>query len=171
VARHPWRRLHTSASLTNQGTGTPDNDLALELNISPIKGDLIYEGQPLNIQFNKPTSQAASTLFLASVASRTYQSIASTAAGVTSTTTGSNFTASTAIDISTLRTRRGVRLRVDRAAHDDHRADQGTGSIDDPDRQRQYPLGGAVAIPRGLEHHRAAGGSPGVIIWTQSGHR
>jgi hypothetical protein len=118
VVRQPYggasslEGLHSSASLTNTGTGTPDNDLALELNISPLKGDLVYEGQPLNIQFNKPTSQAASTLLLASVASRTYQSIASTLSGVTSTTTGSTFTASTAIDISTLRTRRGARLRV-----------------------------------------------------------
>lgn len=103
--------LHSSASLANKGTGSPDNDLALEATISPLKGDLIYAGQPLNIRFDKPTSQAAPTVLLASVASRTYQSINS-AKTTTNTTTGTNFTASTAIDISTLRTRRGVRLRV-----------------------------------------------------------
>ena len=103
--------LHSGASVANKGTGTPDNDLALEANLSPLKGDLIYDGQPLNIQIDKPTSQAAPTVFLASVASRTYQSINS-AKTTTSTTTGLAFTASTAIDISTLRRRRGVRLRV-----------------------------------------------------------
>ncbi|MDC6679064.1 hypothetical protein OEZ78_26725, partial [Leclercia adecarboxylata] len=52
ITRQPYggaaslEALHSAASLTNQGTGTPDNDLALELNISPIKGDLIYDGQP-----------------------------------------------------------------------------------------------------------------------------
>ena len=103
--------LHSSASVTNTGTGSPDNDLALELNLSPLKGDLAYEGQPLNIQFNKPTSQAAATVFMASVASRTYQLINS-AKTTTSTTTGTAFSASTAIDISTMRTKQGLRLRV-----------------------------------------------------------
>lgn len=50
-------------------------------------------------------------MFLASIASRTYQSINS-AQTTTNTSTGANFTASTAIDVSTLRTRRNVRLRV-----------------------------------------------------------
>lgn len=104
--------LHSGASVANTGTGTPDNDLALEANVSPLKGDLIYDGQPLNIRFDKPSGQAAPTVFLASVASRAYQSINSTKTAITNTTTGTTFTASTAIDISTLRTRRGVRLRV-----------------------------------------------------------
>ncbi len=114
VTRQPYggsgalETFHSAASVGNVGTGTPDN----EVGVSPVKGDLIYDGQPLNIQFNKPTSQAAATLLLASVASRTYQAIGSTLSSVTGQTTGSNFTASTAIDISTLRTRRGVRLRV-----------------------------------------------------------
>jgi hypothetical protein len=103
--------LHSAVSVANKGTGTPDNDLALELTISPLKGDLIYDGQPLNIRFDKPASQTAATLMLASVASRTYQSINS-AKTTSSTTTGLAFTASTAIDISTLRTRKGARLRV-----------------------------------------------------------
>ena len=118
IVRQPYgggaslETLHSGASIGNQGTGSPDNDLALEASVIPLKGDLVYEGQPLNIRFDKPTSQTAATVLLASVASRTYQSIASTLSGITNTSTGSNFTASSAIDISTLRTRRGVRLRV-----------------------------------------------------------
>jgi len=103
--------LHSAASVANKGTGTPDNDLLLEANVSPLKGDLIYDGQPLNITVAKPTGQSAPTVFLASIASRTYQSINS-AQTTTNTSTGANFTASTAIDVSTLRTRRNVRLRV-----------------------------------------------------------
>ena len=104
--------LASAVSMGNKGTGSPDNDLALEASMSPLKGDLIYDGQPLNITIAKPAAQAAPVVMIASVASRTYQSINATQTGVTSTTTGANFTASTAIDISTLRTRRGVMLRV-----------------------------------------------------------
>jgi hypothetical protein len=103
--------LHSAASVTNKGTGTPDNDLALEANVSPLKGDLVYDGQPLNITITKPTSQSAPTVFLASVASRMYQSI-NNAQTTTNTSTGANFTASSAIDVSLLRTRRNLRLRV-----------------------------------------------------------
>jgi hypothetical protein len=101
--------LINGASFGNQGTGTPDNVESLEGTI-PLKGDLIYEGQPLNIRVSKPASQTAAQLYLATVYSRTQQTITSTK--TTTSATGLDFTASTAIDLSALRARQGVRCRV-----------------------------------------------------------
>jgi hypothetical protein len=51
-------------------------------------------------------------LYLATVYSRTADTTSSTASAVTSTTTGTNFTISGSIDLSALRTRAGLKLRV-----------------------------------------------------------
>lgn len=101
--------LLSAVSFGNQNSGTPDNTAALEATL-PLKGDLIYDGQPLNITVAKPTSQAAAQLYLASIYSATQQTINN--AKTTTSTTGTTFTASTAIDVSALRTRAGLKLRV-----------------------------------------------------------
>jgi hypothetical protein len=51
-------------------------------------------------------------LYLATVYSRTADTTSSTASAVTSTTTGTNYTVSGSIDLSALRTRAGLKLRV-----------------------------------------------------------
>lgn len=99
--------LISGASYTNQGTGSPANTAALEASLT-VKGDLRFEGSPLNIRFDKPTAQSPITVYLASIASRTYQAIASAKTTSSSTT----FTASTAIDISAIRVRPALKLRV-----------------------------------------------------------
>jgi len=98
--------LINAATFGNTGTGTPDNVESL----GTLTGDLQGEGQPLNISMETPSAGTASVVYLASVYSRTYQAIASSV--TTSSTTGANFTASTGIDVSALRTRAGVQLRV-----------------------------------------------------------
>jgi len=96
--------LVNGASFGNTGTGSPDDTESL----GTPKGDLVYEGSPLNVRVDKPTAQSPVSVYLATVYGRTYQSIASA-----QTTSGTaNFTASTAIDLSALRTRAGLRLRV-----------------------------------------------------------
>ena len=79
--------------------------------LGALLGDLQTEGQPLNITIAKPTSSSAAAVFLASVHSR----VAATVGGsvtTTSTTTGSAFSASGSLDVSSLRTRAGLKLRV-----------------------------------------------------------
>lgn len=99
--------LVSAATFTNQGTGSPANTAALEGTLT-VKGDLRFEGSPLNIRLDKPVAQSPVTVYLAAIASRTYQAIASAKTTSTSTT----FTASTAIDISAIRTRPALKLRV-----------------------------------------------------------
>ena len=99
--------LISAATIGNTGTGSPDNDIAYEASIT-VKGDLRFEGSPLNVRLTKPTSQSPIAVHMASIYARTYQSIASA-----KTTSGSTtYTASTAIDVSALRTRAGLKLRV-----------------------------------------------------------
>lgn len=98
--------LINAVTFGNTGTGSPNNVTTL----GALTGDLQGEGQPLNIQMATPSAGTASYVYLASVYSRTYQAIASSV--TTSSTTGANFTASTAIDVSALRTRAGLRLRT-----------------------------------------------------------
>lgn len=94
-----------STSFTNKHTGNV-------FSLGTFPGDLQRAGQPLNITIAKPASQAAYTVFLATVHARTPATINSTLSGVTNTTTGSNFTASGSVDASILRARRILKLRV-----------------------------------------------------------
>lgn len=80
--------------------------------LGDVFGDLALEGQPLNVSLAKPASGTAAGVILATVASRSNLTIASTLSGVTSTTTGSAFTASAAFDVAALRRLTGVELRV-----------------------------------------------------------
>lgn len=96
----------SGATITNQGTGANPNLISL----GNILGDLAYEGQPLNIQLTKPTSQSAHTLLLASVASSTFESI--NAAVTTSSTTGTTFTAGSSISMAALRTTPQLKLHI-----------------------------------------------------------
>lgn len=96
--------LGSGVSVGNTGTGSPSNLVSL----GTLRGDLRSEGQPLTIRLDKPTTQSPSTLYLATLASRAYQAIAS----AKTTTTSTTFTASTAIDVSALRTTNGLHLHV-----------------------------------------------------------
>ena len=70
--------LINGVSITNNGSGSPNNLVSLGVGA----GELIYEGQPLNIQVATP-SAGVGTLWAASVLSRTY---GTTGAGPYSTT-------------------------------------------------------------------------------------
>jgi hypothetical protein len=99
--------LISAASAGNRGSGSPSNLIALA---TLSQGDLVNEGQPLNLQIAKPASQAAATLYLATAHSRTAQTIAS--AKTTTSTTGTAFTSGSAIDVSAMRTRPGLAVRA-----------------------------------------------------------
>lgn len=97
--------LINGATFTNTHTGNV-------VTLGALSGDLDYLGQPLNIRFDKPVAQSPTVLYLASVYSRAADTTSSTASGVTSTTTGTNFTISGSIDLSAIRTRAGLKIRV-----------------------------------------------------------
>lgn len=99
--------IANTVSIGNNGSGTPNNLIAF----GAIDGDLIYEGQPINIQLNKPTAQAATKVTLASVVKRVSTTINSVLSGITSQT-GATFTASAAIDVSELRSYDGIGVRL-----------------------------------------------------------
>lgn len=74
-----------SAAINNTGTGSPDNVEALTTNLS---GDLVNEGQPLNVIFTPTTaSRVVQLVYLATIHSRTY-----TATGAATQTTSSTAT-------------------------------------------------------------------------------
>lgn len=73
-------------------------------------GEMKAEGQPLNIRITKPTSQAAETVFLASVLSRTAKTIAN--AQSTTLSAGVSFTASSSVDVAPLRTNNAAVLHL-----------------------------------------------------------
>jgi hypothetical protein len=98
--------LQSGITVTNSGTGANNNTRTLG---SPV-GDLIYEGQPINVTID--TAQNARYFFLATVYQRTYN------AGISGTTTTSSTTGAVAFNDATAgitdaaRTRNGLRLRV-----------------------------------------------------------
>ncbi len=92
-----------STNIANRVSGSPNNLTAFG-NLS--QGELLEEGQPLNLTFAKPASMAAVLLYLATIESRSGQTI--TSAKTTTSTTGLAFTAGSAIDVSALRTKPGL---------------------------------------------------------------
>ena len=98
--------IAASTSVGNRASGTPSSATAYG---TLSLGELLDEGQPLNLTVAKPASQAAALLYLATIESRSGQTITSTKTGLTSTT-GSAFTAGSAIDVSALRTKPGLFL-------------------------------------------------------------
>lgn len=98
--------LASAVTVTNQGTGANPNLVSL----GTLLGDRAYEGQPLNIQLTKPTSQSAHSLILASVASRTYEAIGSSV--TTASTSGVTFTAGSNISMAALRTTPKLKLHI-----------------------------------------------------------
>src|SRR5262249_27246940 len=73
--------LLNGVTFTNTGTGVNNNTQAFATG----SGDLIYEGQPLNI-FTNVYSQTAARFYLGSVKSRTYDTTSAGAYSTTSTT-------------------------------------------------------------------------------------
>ncbi len=98
--------IAAATSVANRTSGTPNNVTAYG---TLSLGELLDEGQPLNLTVAKPVSMAAALLYLATIESRSGQTITSTKTGLTSTT-GSAFTAGSAIDVSALRTKPGLFL-------------------------------------------------------------
>lgn len=97
--------LFSASSFTNKHTGNV-------VSLGAFPGDLQRgEGQPLNITIAKPAAMAAYTMFLATLHARTPATI-NEAKTTTSTTTGTNYTASGNIDASIIRARHGLKLRV-----------------------------------------------------------
>lgn len=112
VTRTPFfavQDLQVIASALAIGNGAAASSNLVSFGL--LDGDLANEGQPINIQFNKPASQVAAKVTLASVVKRVATTITSTLTGVTSQT-GTTFTASAAIDVSELRSYDGVALRL-----------------------------------------------------------
>lgn len=98
--------LINAATFTNTGTGANNNTQAY----SAGAGDLIYEGQPLNIKLT-PLVGFPSQFYLASVASRAY---ATTSAGTSTSasTTFGNLGPPTTSSVAALLTGRGLKVRV-----------------------------------------------------------
>lgn len=82
------------------------------VSLGDLLGDLQDEGEPLVIELAKPTSGTASGVVLATVASHAALTVADSLAGVTSTTTGSAFAATSAVDIGALRRLARAEVRV-----------------------------------------------------------
>lgn len=94
----------SSASYGNTGTGSPDNVVAY----STGSGDLIYEGQPLNLQI---AASDISKLYLSSIYERTYTTTG-TSTPSTSSTTFVDGASITSIDVANAMTRRGLKCRI-----------------------------------------------------------
>jgi hypothetical protein len=97
--------LINAATFTNVGTGANNNTQAL----GTLFGDLIYEGQPLNVKFGRPTTTTTLDVYLGIVASRTYLANAgtgSTTGTVTLTPTPAAF------DVTAVRGNPNLKVRV-----------------------------------------------------------
>lgn len=97
--------LINAATFNNTGTGANNNTQSL----GALTGDLIYEGQPLNIKLTP--SAANGSYVLATVLSRTYGASVA-AAGTTSSTSYVAYTSGVSLAIPTIRDNAGVRVRV-----------------------------------------------------------
>lgn len=101
--------LISAGAFGNVGTGSPDNIVPYNTGA----GELIYEGQPLNIQFvpDSTANRALSRLYLASIYSRTYSTVAG-APFSTSLTTGATFYTHSNWTITDILTRKGIKPRT-----------------------------------------------------------
>lgn len=97
--------LINAATFNNTGTGGSNNTQSL----GALTGDLIYEGQPLNIKL--APSAANGSYVLATVLSRTYAASVA-GGGTTSSTTFVAYTSGVNLAIPTVRDNRGVRVRI-----------------------------------------------------------
>lgn len=97
--------LISAATFTNTHTGNL-------ISLGTLTGDMRYNGEPLNIRVDKPAAQSPTVLLLSTVYSRAADTTSSTASAVVSTTTGTNFTVSGNVDVSAMRVRAGLKLRV-----------------------------------------------------------
>ena len=93
--------LINAQTITNRSSGSPDDVESL----GTLAGDLIYEGQPLNVLIT-PASWIG-RLYLATVYERVNTSVASTK----TTTTNIDFTAAT-VTVTNARNRSGLKLRI-----------------------------------------------------------
>lgn len=98
--------LINSATIQNRGTSSPDNVEAYGTGA----GDLIYEGQPLNITWLPIQAATYSKLYIASIHSRAYST---TGAGAlsTSSTTGADVTLAQ-FDATAALTRKALKARI-----------------------------------------------------------
>lgn len=99
--------LINGLSVTNTGTGTPDN---IEAYGTGLDGDLSHQGQPTRIILTPASSTAFTIFYLASVYRRTYSTTGS-GAKTTSSTTGAS-SALNAPDISPALTQDGIKARA-----------------------------------------------------------
>jgi hypothetical protein len=111
VRRSPYAAASALTSAIN-GTTFTNTHTGNVVTLGTLTGDMRYVGLPMTIRVDKPAAQSPVVLYLATVYSRTADATSSTASAVTSTTTGTNFTISGSIDVSALRTRAGLKLRV-----------------------------------------------------------
>lgn len=81
------------------------------VSLGTVFGDLAVEGCPLNVTIPKPTSGNAAGVILATVYSTTGLTVGASQS-TTSTTTGASFTATGSADVSALRSRLGLSLRI-----------------------------------------------------------
>lgn len=98
--------LINGATFENRGTSSPDNDVAY----SAGAGDLIYEGQPLNITWIAGQAGTYAKLYAASTHSRAYSTTGSGSLS-TSSTTGADATLAQ-FDATAALTRKGLKPRI-----------------------------------------------------------
>lgn len=98
----------SAQTFANTGTGTPDNVVGY----NTMSGDLIHEGQPLNVVFAPANvaGRSLARLYLASYFSRTYSTVAG-APFSTSSTTGVTFYTHTNWNATSVLTNRGIKPR------------------------------------------------------------
>lgn len=99
--------VFSSRTFTNTGTGSNNNTQAFP---AAPSGDLIYDGQPMNLFITPVSSGIAAKFFLASVLSRTYDT---SMAGAYSTASMSGLDVATdTIDISSVITNHALKPRI-----------------------------------------------------------
>jgi hypothetical protein len=107
LTRGPFFGAAALIELINEAAHTNDGTL---LPLGHIHGDMIYEGSPLTITLGKPSSQSASSVILATVDDCLSATINESKS--TSSTTGINYTTSSALDVTALRRRPDLSVRV-----------------------------------------------------------
>jgi len=110
IVRSPFFGADTLMTLIDAQTFT-NTSSGNVISLGDVFGDLAYEGQPLNIQINKPTSQSAASVILATVHQRLSATV-NEAKTNASTTTPTAYTLTSSLDASALRERDALETRI-----------------------------------------------------------
>jgi len=110
--RSPFGGVSSLTTLINGTSYGNGSGSANTVSLGALTGDLVYEGMPMNIRL-VPSAAGYDRCYVASVLSRTKSTVTSTVTGFTSTyPTGSAFTATGSISVTSLVTNAALRFRV-----------------------------------------------------------